>query len=148
MAITETAILAPYLCIKSQQPIWKSGMRKLQLWLPDRRIVGTWLQWRAVRFPDSKVHGAYMGPTWGRQGPGGPHVCPMNLAIRVVAPETCPFGVYFPCYVTLKIKLVLMEYASFLFLNSYAVNGQVRLGSLVRNYFSVRTILNSTGCCK
>ena len=26
--------------------------------------------------------------------------------------------------------------------------GQVRLGSLVPNYFSVRTILNSTGCCK
>ena len=28
------------------------------------------------------------------------------------------------------------------------VNGQVRLGGSVRNYFSVRTILNSTGCCK
>ena len=24
--------------------------------------------------PDSKVHGAYMGPTWGRQDPVGPHV--------------------------------------------------------------------------
>ena len=23
-----------------------------------------------------------MGPTWGRQDPGGPHVGPMNLAIR------------------------------------------------------------------
>ena len=31
--------------------------------------------------PDSKVHGAYMGTTWGRQDPGGPHVGPMNLAI-------------------------------------------------------------------
>ena len=31
--------------------------------------------------PDSKVHGAYMGPTWGRQDPGGPHVCPMIIAI-------------------------------------------------------------------
>ena len=30
----------------------------------------------------------------------------------------------------------------------FQYNGQVRLGSLVRNYFSVRTILNSTGCCK
>ena len=29
--------------------------------------------------PDSKVHEAYMGPTWGRQDPGGPHVGPMNL---------------------------------------------------------------------
>ena len=25
-------------------------------------------------FPDSKVHGAYMGPTWGQQDPGGPPV--------------------------------------------------------------------------
>ena len=32
--------------------------------------------------PDSKVHEAYMGPTWGRQDPGGPHVGPRNLAIR------------------------------------------------------------------
>ena len=30
---------------------------------------------------DSKVHGAYMGPTWGRQEPGGSHVGPMNLAM-------------------------------------------------------------------
>ena len=29
----------------------------------------------------SKVHGAKMGPTWGRQDPGGPHVGPMNFAI-------------------------------------------------------------------
>ena len=31
--------------------------------------------------PDSKDHGAYMGPTWGRQDPGGRHVGPMILAI-------------------------------------------------------------------
>ena len=31
--------------------------------------------------PDSKVHGANMGPIWGRQEPGGPHVGPMNFAI-------------------------------------------------------------------
>ena len=35
-------------------------------------------------FPDNKVHGANMGPIWGRQDPGGPHVGPMNVAIRVV----------------------------------------------------------------
>ena len=34
-------------------------------------------------FPDSKVHGTNMGPIWGRQDPGGPHVGPMNLAIWV-----------------------------------------------------------------
>ena len=32
--------------------------------------------------PDSKVHGANMGPIWGRQDPGGPHDGPMNFAIR------------------------------------------------------------------
>ena len=31
--------------------------------------------------PDSKVHGANMGPIWGRQDPGGPHVGPMKLVI-------------------------------------------------------------------
>ena len=31
--------------------------------------------------PNSKVHGANMGPTWGRQDSGGPHAVPMNLAI-------------------------------------------------------------------
>ena len=31
--------------------------------------------------PDSKAHGANLGPIWGRQDPGGPHVGPINLAI-------------------------------------------------------------------
>ena len=34
--------------------------------------------------PDIKVHRANMGPTWGRQEPGGPHVGHVNLAIWVV----------------------------------------------------------------
>ena len=34
-------------------------------------------------YPDSKVHGANMGPIWGRQDPGGPHVDRMNFAIWV-----------------------------------------------------------------
>ena len=32
-------------------------------------------------YPDSKVHGAFMGPTWGRQDPGGPHAGPIILLI-------------------------------------------------------------------
>ena len=32
-------------------------------------------------YPDSKFHGANMGPIWGRQDPDGPHASPMNLAI-------------------------------------------------------------------
>ena len=34
--------------------------------------------------PDSKIHVANMGPTWVLSSPGGPHVGPMNLGIRVV----------------------------------------------------------------
>ena len=30
---------------------------------------------------DSKVHGTNMGPIWGQQDPGRPHVGPMNFAI-------------------------------------------------------------------
>ena len=36
----------------------------------------------ARNVPDSKVHMANMGPTWGRQDPGGFHVGPINLAIK------------------------------------------------------------------
>ena len=35
-----------------------------------------------ITTPDSKVHGAYMGPTLALSAPGGFHVGPMNLAIR------------------------------------------------------------------
>ena len=47
------------------------------IWLHQR-------QWSILEeYPNSKVHVAYMGPTWGRQDPGGHHVGPMNLANRV-----------------------------------------------------------------
>ena len=38
---------------------------------------------KSIITPDSKVHGANMGPAWVQSAPGGPHVGPMNLAIRV-----------------------------------------------------------------
>ena len=34
-------------------------------------------------YPDSKRHGANIGPTWVLSAPDGPHVGPMNLVIRV-----------------------------------------------------------------
>ena len=37
---------------------------------------------RYGKWPDSKVHRANMGPTWVLLAPDGPHVGPMNLAIR------------------------------------------------------------------
>ena len=33
--------------------------------------------------PSSKVHGANMGPIWGRQDPGGLRVGPKNFAIWI-----------------------------------------------------------------
>ena len=38
----------------------------------------------SYNYLDSKVHGSIMGPIWGRQEPGGPHVGPMNFAIWVM----------------------------------------------------------------
>ena len=44
-------------------------------------------------YPDSKVHGANMGPTWALSAPVGPNVGPMNLAIRVMMPRgTDPYN--------------------------------------------------------
>ena len=37
--------------------------------------------------PDSKIHGANMGPTWVLSAPDGPHVGPMNLAIWGIYPR-------------------------------------------------------------
>ena len=36
-------------------------------------------------YPDSKVHGDNMGPTWVLSAPDGPHAGLMNLAIRDTA---------------------------------------------------------------
>ena len=43
-----------------------------------------------IAYPDSKVHGANMGPTWVLWAPDGPHVGPMNLAIRVFIEKSGP----------------------------------------------------------
>ena len=42
--------------------------------------------WKA--FPDTKIHGNNMGPTWALSAPDGPYVGPMNLAIRVTLLNT------------------------------------------------------------
>ena len=44
--------------------------------------------------PDTKAYGANMGPTWGRQDPGKPHVGPMNLAISVCVKTTTNDNLY------------------------------------------------------
>ena len=53
------------------------GSRNFVLWLMDCILV----LYSSDGNPDSKVHGANMGPTWVLLAPDGPHVGPMNLAI-------------------------------------------------------------------
>ena len=45
-------------------------------------------------YPDSIIHGANMGPTWVLSAPVGPHVGPMNLAIRVYYQNCGSFSPY------------------------------------------------------
>ena len=61
-------------------------------------------QWTVSKHPDGKVHGAHLGPTWGRQDPGGPHVGPMSLAIWEITQPT-NFG---EMWIKLKISFKLL----------------------------------------
>ena len=64
----------------------KKSMIFTRIWR-FRAVTPVWIHWwlwiGAQSFPDSKVHGANMGPTWVLLAPGGLHVGPLNLAIRV-----------------------------------------------------------------
>ena len=46
------------------------------------------VSYKTHTIPDSKVHGANMGPIWGRQDPDGPHFGPVDLAIWDVTQST------------------------------------------------------------
>ena len=56
-------------------------------WNWDKRTKKRNSRWTDIvqNRPNSKVHGANMGPTWVLSAPGGPHVGPMNLAIRALS---------------------------------------------------------------
>ena len=58
----------PQICIT--QPQWVKWCEILWWW---------WSIVLLINIPDSKAHGANMGPTWGLQDPGVPHVGPMNF---------------------------------------------------------------------
>ena len=60
---------------------------------------------KALTYPNSKVHGANMGPIWGRQDPGGPHVGPMNFVIWVAVPEYSRSSTRFKIKTTAIFKL-------------------------------------------
>ena len=64
----------------------------------------------ALIIPDSKIHGANMGPIWGQQDPGGPHVGPMNIAIWEV-PHRAFVGIEIACYNSPKIQIMFIWWA-------------------------------------
>ena len=68
-------------CIQRLQ--WIPG---LSPWRPFHGWMDPHISWSPLvqTYPDSKVHGANMGPTWVLSVPDGPHIGPMNLAIRVL----------------------------------------------------------------
>ena len=61
------------------EPVLSHYMNQWWTWPLSEPVMSHHKQQTAI--PDSKVHGANIGPIWGRQDPGGPHVGPMNLAI-------------------------------------------------------------------
>ena len=84
--------------------------------LPPLKLGYVWVitshrkQWDPFPFisftiPDSKIHGANMGPIWGRQDPGGPHVGPMNFAYWDVGENGPSFSSHNKedCYIVIMI---------------------------------------------
>ena len=69
-------------------PTWYSGniaAFEIGVWM---RVITCHSFVNVVAYPDSKVHGANIGPIWGRQDPSGPHVGSMNFATSVSLPQT------------------------------------------------------------
>ena len=72
------------------------------------------LEYETCSYPDSKVHGANMGPTWVLSAPDGPHVGPMSLAIRlhiatisslIILLYTFLFNIYQICHICIGSTL-------------------------------------------
>ena len=78
-----------------QLPVPSQELRNDRKWktcsvIPKLEFSWTIITWQEAHISvililntDSKVHGAKMRSTWVLSGPDGPHVGPMNLAIRV-----------------------------------------------------------------
>ena len=89
-----TPLLVPlkYICIyilhkaiTYLKPNWNLDIRSL---LSNSDFIQHWIL-RII--PDSKVHGANIGPTWVLSARDGPHVGPVNLAIGDVFLWQCIF---------------------------------------------------------
>ena len=87
--------------------------------------------------PGNKVHGAYMGPTWGRQDPGGPHVGPMNLATRV----STSLGLSWKCHSVTIYSAVPLQRGQFS-TNHHKIRPIARpLGRGMRCFLCIQTLI-------
>ena len=74
-----TNYFLPHRMFGSIESLSPSNIRNTKLHLSNWRRPQLSLEF----FPDSKVHGANMGPIWVLSAPSGPHIGPMNRAIKV-----------------------------------------------------------------
>ena len=81
-----------HMWIKNMKPLkQENNSEHIKAWIKRLPFCRQYYQMRFLRdnvwilskFPDSKVLGVNMGPTWVLAAPDGPHVGPMNLAMRV-----------------------------------------------------------------
>ena len=80
LKVASLALGKSYDCLGDTSEVTLKEMDKINLYQTATNHNKT--RTMCIRYgPDSKVRGANMGPIWGRQDPGGPHVVPMNFAI-------------------------------------------------------------------
>ena len=83
-----------YIVMKGPIVIWSITVQYCVKHCSDSAKIRITIWAHKGHYPDSKIHGANMGPTWGRQDPGGPHVRPMNFAIWVyILPSSATLSV-------------------------------------------------------
>ena len=64
----------------------------------------------ACNYPDSKIHGANMGPTWVLSAPDGPHVGPMNPALRVFSLNVFEYAKCYEKVICTKSILLITKF--------------------------------------
>ena len=62
-----------------------TGLVSNPISVPELKFIHASKRGHWWHYPDCKVHWDTMGPIWGRQDPGGPHVGIMNCAFWVVS---------------------------------------------------------------
>ena len=88
--------------------------------------------------PDSQIDGANVGPTWGCQDPGGPHVDHSNVAIWAV----CYKQIFVFCQGDIGISVLPKVFWAPVLRTSGSWNLPVRMdGSLVRNFNNYYVLL-------